>query len=226
MMSCESYFADGVSTMHHLATILLRTIEQPLPVLHFTGAFLKHWPEELRQALHAAQLLQRVGVEQQLRCDWYDWGCLADIEWHATGDGDSRPYLRCRQPGGWGNIPLEPVDVESWLTSFTHLAYAVAGFLEFPAPREEVIPERLWWLGGKTIDQRDVDIFLARGAHWNDAPQVFLRNGRVRECATPLILVPDEVPATSPFPNTAPVRSLAHYCTATTPICNFGTSNS
>jgi hypothetical protein len=88
------------------------------------------------------------------------------------------------------------------------LSHAAAGFLGFHAPREEVIPERLWWLGGKTIERRDVDLFLARGAHWDDASQVFLRNGRVRECMTPLILVTHEVPALSPFPSTAPVRSL------------------
>lgn len=195
--------------MDHLATILLQTIEQPLPVLHFTGAFLKQWPQGIRQALHSAQLLHRGGVEQQIQCDWCADACLADIQWQATGAGDSRPYIRCRQPGGWGRIPLEPDEIESWHTSFAHLAYAVAGFLEFPAPREEVILERLWWLGGKTIERRDVDLFLARGAHWSDAPQVFMRNGRVRECTAPLILVPHEVPVTSPFPTAAPVRSLA-----------------
>lgn len=108
----------------------------------------------------------------------------------------------------WGEIPLDRKDIQLWQTSFNHLANAVAGFLGFDTPREEVIPERLWWLGGKIIAQRDVDIFLARGADWEDAPDLFKRNGRIRESTTPFVLVPCDVPMPSPFPGTALVRSI------------------
>lgn len=194
--------------MHHLATILLRTIEQPLPVLHFTGAFLKQWPQAIRQALLSAKLLHRGGVEEHVRCEYCEDACLMPIQWQASRQGDTRPFIHCRQPDGWGRIPLEPEDVESWQTSFTQLAQVAAGLLGLPAPREELIPDRLWWLGDKVIEHRDVDLFLAKGAHWDDAPHLFMRNGRVRECMTPLILVPHEMPMVSPFPNMAPVRSI------------------
>jgi hypothetical protein len=194
--------------IHHLATLLLRTIEQPLPVLHFTGTYLKQWPHAMRQAMLSAQLLHRGGVEEHVQCEACEHACLMPVQWQASGHGDARPFIYCRQPHGWGRIPLEPSDVECWHTSFTQLAHVAAGLLEMPAPREEVIPDRLWWLGEKMIERRDVDVFLAKGAHWDDAPQLFMRNGRLQECTTPLILVPHEMPAISPFPSVATVRSL------------------
>ena len=122
--------------------------------------------------------------------------------------GQQNRTISAIKPWNGELIPLDRKDVQLWHTSFTHLADAVAGLLDFRAPREEVIPERLWWLGGKMIEQRDVDIFLAKGADWEDASQLFTRNGRMRECATPLVLVPCDVPVPSPFPSAAPVRSI------------------
>ena len=194
--------------IHHLATILLRAIEQPVPLIHLTGAFLRQWPHSLSQAIVSAQLLRKDGMETQWRCQRCASTCLADVEWRTTRDGPAEPYHQCDQSMAWGAIPLDRRDLQRWHTSFTHLADAIAIFLDFHVPREEVIPERLWWLGGKMIEQRDVDIFLARGADWTDAPQLFARSGRMQECATPLVLVPCEVPVPSPFPGTVPVRSL------------------
>jgi len=144
-----------------------------------------------------------------MQCDRCEYACLADVEWQENKQGHHRPYMHCEDPFGWGKIPLEQADVQLWRTSFSHLADVAASLFGFQMPREEVITDRLWWLGGKNIAQRDVDFFLARGAYWDDAFHLFSRNGRLKECANPFVLVPYEVNGPSPFPSKAPVRSLA-----------------
>jgi hypothetical protein len=130
--------------------------------------------------------------------------CLAEIQWRTPEE----PYVRCEDGMAWGEIPLNRSDVHLWQTSFSHVAQATAGWLGLTAPREEVIPERLWWIGGMMLERKDLDIYLARGADWEDAPALFQTQGRLTESEAPVILVPHAVPAVSPFPVTAPVRSL------------------
>ena len=192
----------------HIATILLRAIEQPTPIIHLTGEFLKQWPHTVLKAITATRLLQQGGMDTQWRCTRCANTCIADVEWRVTDDGSARPYVRCEHTMEWGAIPLDRKDLQLWHTSFAQLADATARLLALQAPREEVVPERLWWLGGKMIAQCDIDVFLAKGAHWDDAAQLFMHNSRLRECALPLVLVPHTVPPFSPFPAEVPVRSL------------------
>ncbi|HEX2950996.1 MAG TPA: hypothetical protein VHV83_15740 [Armatimonadota bacterium] len=195
--------------MHHLATILLRSLEQYESPLSFTGEFLQRWPTAVRQQLTKSRLMQRDGVETQVRCPHCDSACLVDVEWQQRDGGRACPFLNCVHPHGFGMIPLVYEEVERWHFSCQDLVTAIARILDQQAPCDEIIADRLWWLGAHRIEQRDVDIFFARGVHWADAPHLFMQNTRITECVTPLILVPYDIPMTSPFPRTASLRSLA-----------------
>ena len=79
MKRCASCSDVGRSTMRHLAITVLWTLENPVPVLQFSGAFLQQWPSAMRQAAYSAQLVTRGGVEEQIRYDRCETNCLVDI---------------------------------------------------------------------------------------------------------------------------------------------------
>lgn len=59
---------------------------------------------------------------------------------------------------------------------------------------KEIVRARLWFLGKTTIGGRSRDVFLARGATWIDAPDVFGACERLNTSKGALVLVPGEVP--------------------------------
>lgn len=72
---------------------------------------------------------------------------------------------------------------------------AIASGLDLGGQVEDVIPGRLWSLGKSTIGRRSRDIFLARGATWLDAPDVFGACQRLNASRGALILVPGGMPS-------------------------------
>lgn len=103
-----------------------------------------------------------------------------------------RAYINCPENGRIA-VPLERL--KQWAVDFEGLAKATASGLDLAGQIEDIIPGRLWSLGKATIGRRSRDIFLARGATWFDAPDVFGACQRLNASRGALMFVPGDMPS-------------------------------
>ena len=164
------------------------------------------WQPGHFEVLLQTGLLTNAGYSSSVTCDGCGESCLEDIIFtrHPV-----RAYVSChlREDIGRVEIPLERL--RSWNASADGLAAWLASELGASAQAEEIVPNRLWWLGGPDIDRRRADVFLARGASWPDASAVFSNAGRLRECTNALVLVPTELPVIHPLGVSSRIASLS-----------------
>lgn len=73
---------------------------------------------------------------------------------------------------------------------------------------EEVLRDRLWWLGRALVNGCMAETFLARGAHWTGAKNTFAKCERLNECISPLVFVPDRTGQRGLFGEHTTVASL------------------
>jgi DNA-binding winged helix-turn-helix (wHTH) protein len=122
--------------------------------------------------------------------------------------GGVRAYVVCGLRDDIGRVEVAPCRLRQWVAEALGVAQRLAALIQSSPCVEECVAGRLWWIGRPRLADRPVDMFLAHGATWADAGEVFTDCGRLRECANPLILVPSEVPTGAPFGPGARVQSL------------------
>lgn len=165
-------------------------------------------PGEL-DALVAAGVLKTGTASGTVICDGCDEACQEDVEFVEVEDDDGklRAYVICHSRD-LGRVRVSLDSLESWRPSAGALARWIAGQLRVNTTPEECVADRLWWIGRPHLGHRRADLFLARGSAWADAGGVFGKAPRLSECARPMVLVPWEVPKSSPFLPEAAVVSL------------------
>ena len=172
------------------------------------------WPRATFQALVDGGLLRQIEDASFVTCDGCDEQCDEEVIYVNRGDcGPPDAYIAChrREDIGRVRVPLERL--RRWAVDVSSLAGMLARELGAHGAAEEILPGRLWCLGRPAIGARRVDVFLARGLTWADAEARFLDVGRVAECSTALILVPFQVPASSPLGPDAKVVLLRRLLT-------------
>ncbi len=158
----------------------------------FSGSEVAAWPDGHAALLIAAGLLRRDDNATTDVCDACHEGHVEEVVLVESPPGSQiRAYIHCPEAG---RVPV-PIDVlKQWMVDFDGLARAAAIGLDLAGEVEEIVRPRLWLLGKTTIGGRSREVFLARGATWIDAPDVFGACERLNASKGALVLVPGEVP--------------------------------
>ncbi len=164
------------------------------------------WLEEDLAALVALGILTEIDFAVEVECEC-DAGGLEEVILLDSDDGDSEAYIVCHETGlGRIRIPLERL--RRWTLTTSRLAAWLTVQLQTGMDAEECVSDRLWWLGRPSLGHKRADVFLARGSAWPDAVGVFGEAKRLTECARPIVLVPSDVPKSSPFGSAVETLSL------------------
>jgi hypothetical protein len=91
-----------------------------------------------------------------------------------------------------GRVWVEPERVEVQRIALDGLARTISNLLRLGTPRV-IVESRLWLLDTVQLGDRTRDIFLARGAGWQDG-QLLANHARLATSPCPLILVPNLLP--------------------------------
>lgn len=167
-------------------------------------------PDGTLAGLTAAGLLTAAQYARSIACDGCGEGCHEEVELVACEDGEPpRAWVICHGEESLGRVPVELDRVRQWTVDTAALVGLLAQELGSSRSVQECVPERLWWLGRPFLAGQRMDVFLALGATWRDAGEVFGGVGRLRECARPLVLVPSRVTCPETFGAAAQVQSLA-----------------
>jgi hypothetical protein len=190
-------------------TTFLRSLEVPHSI-SFQSDDLASWPQELVRALTDAGLLSEGSYATHVTCDGCELGCVEEVVLVDRGD-DAAPeaYVICHEREDVGRIRVSLDRLRTRRVSFPGLASWLATELGAADAPEELLPERLWWLGRPMVNGCRADTFLGRGPRWSGAKNTFGSDERLRDSVAPLVLVPDRVGPKSVFGESAVVASLA-----------------
>src|SRR6266849_6098372 len=98
-------------------------------------------------------------------------------------------YIGCKEAG---RVRVEPERVEVQRIDFDGLARSISNLLGLGTPRV-IVESRLWLLDTVHLGDRTRDVFLARGAGWQDG-RLLADHARLATSPCPLILVPNLLP--------------------------------
>lgn len=167
------------------------------------------WPDDTLEQMVGLGLLQETAPARSVVCDGCEEACLGSVELVIGDEGvPQRGYVICGRREDIGRVEVNLDRLRRWALGFSVLAREIAGLVGSQGSVEELAPGRLWWLGRPSVNRRQVDVFFARGAAWQDAGTIFGNIGRVQECSSPLVLVPSAIPARPIFGAAARVLSL------------------
>ena len=172
------------------------------------------WPAGTLEALTEAGVLSTAQHARSVICDGCDEACREDLEFvEGHAGGLVRAYVVCRLRDDIGRVAVPLERLQRWAVDPNALAKVLAELVNAYGAVEELVRDRLWWLGQSKVRGRRVDVFLAVGAARPDADRVLGNVERVKECSSPLILVPWDSPLRSVFGIAAKALSLARLLT-------------
>jgi hypothetical protein len=102
----------------------------------------------------------------------------------------ARLYIPCKEVG---RVRVDPERVEVQRIDLDVLARTISSLLGLGTPRV-IVESRLWLLDTVQLGDRTRDVFLARGAGWQDG-RLLADHARLATSPCPLILVPNLLPA-------------------------------
>ena len=202
--------------MRETLALMLRVAEEEGPASQV-------WPHAALRRLPAADVdrLMRMGLlaemepDTGLTCTECGEACQVEPTMVATG-GRARGFHLCRCSSEHaGPVWFEMDELRRWELRLGRLADVVAKAIGAVGGPAEVQLGRLYLLGTARIDGKTREVFLARGAAWPDAAEVFGRVPRLGAPAEPVVLSLACVPAGDLLPGrTLPVRPLVEIVEA------------
>jgi len=170
-----------------LRNILMRA---DLPEAHFFAAHeVTAWPKGALDWLKKAGILQEAELAEEILCEECEEGCwIKPVIRKDPRTGQRIGVYFCSRNEDFGPFTVDLDRMRQWAFSLTGLARVVAKAVGAAGRPVEPEPGRLVMLGTAKVDGKVRELFLARGAAWPDAAQVFGNSSRLKMASHPAVL--------------------------------------
>jgi len=143
------------------------------------------------------------------QCETCGDGHVEEVVWiHNKDTGNSAPFVPCPATGG---ASVSPDRLCRWAIDFNVVTKATRHALGLTGNDSVLVPGRVWFLGRRQIAGRYRDIFFLVGAAREDGHQLWDRCRQIEDAPAPVILVPEQRPATGRAPIFR-LAELASFC--------------
>lgn len=181
--------------------ILLRTEMMAEGSNAFTADEVAGWPEGALDFFVRERLLSLTTPAQQAVCDGCEEGCFIPVEFPpAETPLSTAPFIICNQRDDIGRVRVDPNRLKRWRVDPGLLAWVISKLLGIDQTPQELIRQRLWFLGKVGLTGGSPEVFLARGLTWTDAGETFGHDRDLRESLAPVIFAPGK-PSNGFLPN-------------------------
>jgi hypothetical protein len=171
-----------------VSTELISRVEHLHPV--FRADEIGRWPKGVHQQLVEVGLLREGPRAKCIRYEGCGEGCFVEPELIEAPGGTSHVAFWCWKDECGGMIILEPDCLKTWEVCLDRFAQAVAASAKFVGSIMELVPGRIWLLGACPTGGGILDVFLIRGATWDDAPTVLQDCERLMKSTASVFVVP------------------------------------
>ncbi|MHB1002026.1 MAG: hypothetical protein ACYC27_22525 [Armatimonadota bacterium] len=193
--------------------ILLKCLES-MPSASFTQSDICHWKSEEVQALIESGILREGQFAESVDCNGCDECCHTDVEVINKNNGTLiRAFVYCIQHEDIGRVPVPIEHLKIWNASHNNMVDFLRDMFGIDSQPQEHIKGRLWWLGSLKSNGKRSDLFMARGATWPDAQDIFSDCSHIAGCSRPLVLVLTDMPGGKLFGVSARVAPLSRLLT-------------
>jgi len=184
-----------------LGHILLRTEMMTEGSNAFTADEIARWPEGALDFFVRQRLLSPATPAQQAVCDGCEECCFMPVEFPpAEAPLSMAPFIICNQRDDIGRVRVDPNRLKRWRVAPNQLARLISNQLDLDQTPQELVRQRLWFLGKTGLAGNSNEVFLARGLSWMDAGEIFGHNRDLRDSVSPLIFAPGK-PSNGFLPN-------------------------
>jgi hypothetical protein len=174
----------------------------------FTADEVAGWPREALDFFVNQGLLSATTPANTLECDGCEERCFMPVAFvPANAPIKARPFIVCNQRDDIGRVGINPSRLKRWRVEPGLLARIISVLLGIDQTPNELIRQRLWFLGKASLACGATEVFLARGLTWTDAGETFGNNRDLKESISSLIFTPGK-PSNGFLPN-ASLVSLA-----------------
>jgi len=169
----------------------------------FTADEVAGWPEGALDFFVRQRLLSPTTPARLVVCDGCEEGCFMPVEVPpANARLSTAPFIICNQRDDIGQVRVDPNRLKRWRVEPGLLAAVISRQLGIDQTPQELIRQRIWFLGKVCLSGNSPEVFLARGLSWTDAGDTFGHNRDLRESGFPLIFAPGK-PFNGFFPSAA-----------------------
>ena len=174
--------------MNQVLEHILRRAEVPQAEL-FTTDEVAQWRKGAIDWLMAVGILREAEPAEEVLCDECEEGCWIKPTIHEDPQTHRRvgTYF-CRRNDDIGPFEVDLSRKQRCAFSMSGLAKVVCKAVKPTGKVTELAPERLAMLGTVKLDGKVRELFLARGAAWPDAAQVFGNCVRLKMASHPAVL--------------------------------------
>ena len=155
----------------------------------FAAHEVARWPEGALEWLTEAGILSEAEPAEETLCDECEEGC--SIKPAIREDPQTRQRVGtyfCHRNEDIGPFKVDLSRKRRWTFSLVGLAKAVSKAVKPTGKVAELVSKRLVLLGIIKLDGKNRELFLARGAAWQDAAQVFGNCVRLKMASHPAVL--------------------------------------
>jgi hypothetical protein len=167
---------------------ILRRAEVPQAEL-FTTDEVAQWRKGAIDWLMAVGILREAEPAEEVLCDECEEGCW--IKPTIQEDPQTHQHFGsyfCHRNEDIGPFKVDLSRRRRWKFSLVGLAKAISKAVKPTGKVTELAPERLAMLGTVKLDGKVRELFLARGAAWPDAAEVFGNCSRLKMASHPAVL--------------------------------------
>ncbi len=149
---------------------------------------MRRWRPGDLDALTTAGLLHVGEFATSVICPGCPEACIRPVELVGGGDEPLSAFVICDQRDDMGRIEVPRERLKQWQVTAPGVAEWLAEELGASGGVEEIVKERLWWLGRAAFRAGRSDVFLAAGAHHADAANALWSARRFQECSRAVVL--------------------------------------
>ncbi|MDD5641745.1 MAG: hypothetical protein PHX53_08860 [Syntrophales bacterium] len=167
----------------------------------FAADEMARWPEGALDFFVRQRLLSPATPAHEVVCEGCEEGCFMTVEFPpADALLSTAPFIICNQRDDIGKVRVDPDRLKRWRADLGLLARLISKLLGIDQAPQELVRQRLWFLGKANLAGSSPEVFLARGLTWTDAGEIFGHNRDLRESVSPLIFTPGK-PSNGFLPN-------------------------
>lgn len=172
--------------------LLSRLDRERLPIV--TPAELRRWPVNAATFLTNVGILREVAPTESIIYDGCGERCVITPDLIKNPEtGQVVAVHHCRRDG-CGRITIDPRELCQWQPNIKSLASILANDFDLGTSASPVVPDRMYLLGIIPTGVGPLDVFLARGLTWDDAPTVIERSDRLSASIAPVLIVMRDLP--------------------------------